>query len=65
MCIVYDCKDLESFRQKVYESFEHRRDPLMELWDALTSNHNAKSVVELSLSPHFHRQYGSEFLDFG
>ncbi len=33
----------------------------MELLDSLTSNQNAKSVVELSLSAHFHRQYSSVF----
>lgn len=61
MAIIIDSEDTKAIRQKMYESFEHRRDALMELLDALTSNQNAKSVVELSLSPHFHRQYGSVF----
>ena len=59
MAIVIDSEDVESIRKKMYESFDHRRDALMELLDALTSNQNAKSVVELSLSPHFHREYGN------
>ncbi len=61
MQIVDETKDLRLFRQKVYESFEHRPDALMELLDATASNPNARSVVELSLSPHFHRQYSSVF----
>ncbi|MGB0387359.1 MAG: hypothetical protein ACPGWR_21270, partial [Ardenticatenaceae bacterium] len=52
---------LHQFRQEVYKSFEYRRDALMELLDALTSNRNAQSVVELSLSPLFRRQYSSVF----
>ena len=44
-----DLEDLQSLRQKIHESFEHRPDALMEVLDALTSNPNARSVVELSL----------------
>ena len=61
MQIVNDTKNVQNFRKNVYESFEHRPDALMELLDALTSNPNARSVAELSLSPHFHRQYSSVF----
>lgn len=61
MEIVNYTEDLQEFRQKVYDSFEHRPDALMEVLDALTSNPNARSVVELSLSPQFHRQYSSIF----
>ena len=61
MKIVNYTGDLQSLRQKIYGSFEHRPDALMEVLDALTSNPNARSVAELSLSPHFHRQYSSVF----
>ena len=50
---------LEQFRQRVYQSFEFRADTTMELIDALSSNTTARSVVELSLSPYFHRHYSS------
>ena len=61
MIIVNYTGDFQSLRHKLYGSFEHRPDALMELLDALTSNPNARSVAELSLSPHFRRQYGSVF----
>lgn len=47
------------FRKDVYEWFPHRADALMDLLDALSSNPGAGSVVELSESPLFRRQYGS------
>ena len=50
---------LEQFRQRVYQSFDLRADATMELIDALSSNTTARSVVELSLSPYFHRHYSS------
>lgn len=50
---------LEQFRQELYEAFDLRRDALMELIDALSSTPNARSVVELSLSPFFRRGYSS------
>ncbi len=50
---------LEQFRQRVYQSFDNRADAIMELIDALSSNTTARSVVELSLSPYFHRHYSS------
>ena len=50
---------LEQFRQRVYQSFDKRADATMELVDALSSNTTARSVVELSLSPYFHRHYSS------
>ena len=50
---------LEQFRQRVYRSFDLRADATMELIDALSSNTTARSVVELSLSPYFHRHYSS------
>ena len=50
---------LKQFRQALYESFDLRRDALMELIDALSSTPDARSVVELSLSPFFRRHYSS------
>ena len=50
---------LEQFRQELYQTFDLRADALMELVDALSSTTNARSVVELSLSPFFRRQYSS------
>ena len=50
---------LKQFRQELYEAFDLRRDALMDLIDALSSTPNARSVVELSLSPFFRREYSS------
>jgi len=50
---------ISQFRQELYEAFDLRRDALMELIDALSSTSNARSVVELSLSPFFRRHYSS------
>jgi len=50
---------LKQFRQELYEAFNLRADALMELIDALSSTPSAWSVVELSLSPFFHRHYSS------
>jgi hypothetical protein len=52
---------LKQFRQELYEAFDHRPDALMELLDALSSTPHARSVAELSLSPFFHRGYGSVY----
>lgn len=52
---------LKQFRQEIYEAFDHRRDALMELIDALSSTPDARSVVELSLSPFFRRAYSSVY----
>lgn len=50
---------LKQFRQELYETFNLRRDAIIELMDALSSSPNAHSVVELSLSPYFRREYSS------
>ena len=47
---------LKQFRQAIYESFPYRRDSLLELVDALSSNERAQSPVELSLNPCFRLQ---------
>ena len=52
---------LEQFREDVYEAFPKRRDTLMDLLDALSSNTTARSVVELCLTPPFRCGYGSVY----
>lgn len=52
---------LQQFRQNLYNFFPHRADAVMELIDALASNTSARSVVELSLSPLFRREYSSVY----
>ncbi len=47
------------FREEVYQNFSKLSDSAMELLDALCSMPNARSVVELSLSPYFKHQYPS------
>jgi hypothetical protein len=50
---------LRQFRQGLYESFPYRRDSLLDLLDAFSSNDRARSIVELSLNPCFRRQYSA------
>ena len=50
---------LKQFRLDLYEALPYRRDTLLDLLDALSSNTTARSVVELSLSPFFRREYSS------
>lgn len=49
----------QQFRDEVYQNFNNykRRDTLMDLVDALSSNTTGKSVVELTLNPQFQRTY--------
>lgn len=47
------------FREKLYSSFTYRADAIMDLLDALCGNTRATSVVQLSLSPLFAREYAS------
>ena len=49
----------KNFRDKIYHFFQFRRDAAFELIDSLSSNTNAKSVVELSLNPSHRRNYCS------
>lgn len=49
---------LLSFRQTVYNAFNYSCDAAMNLVDALSS-YPARSVIELSLSPHFERAHHS------
>ena len=55
----------EQFRAEVYQNFSKREDSAMGLLDALCSTPNARSVVELSLSPHFKHQYQSVYTAIG
>jgi len=50
---------IQNFRQALYRSFPYRRDSLMDLLDALSSNDRARSPVELSLNPCFRRQHSA------
>ena len=50
---------LRQFRQELYQLLPARRDALLDLLDALCSSPQARSVVELSLSPLFRQEYGS------
>ncbi len=50
---------LEQFRLDLYEALPYRRDTLLDLLDALSSNTTARSVVALSLNPFFRREYSS------
>ena len=52
-------QEFEQFREKLYQSFNYRRDTVMELVDALAANTTARSPVELSLSPLFSREYSA------
>lgn len=51
--------NLEQFRTDLYDLLPYRRDTLLDLLDALSSNTPARSVVELSLRPYFRRTYSS------
>ena len=51
---------LKTFRNKLFELFPKRRDATMNLLDALSANgHQCRSVVLLSETPQFERQYSS------
>ena len=50
---------LQQFRAALYHTFIHRADAVFELMDALAGDTQARTPVELSLSPLFQRQYAS------
>ncbi|MGB5631290.1 MAG: hypothetical protein WBM86_00750 [Waterburya sp.] len=52
-------QEFEQLRAKLYQSFNYRRDTIMDLVDAITANTTARSPVELSLSPLFPREYSA------
>lgn len=52
-------QEFKEFRERLYQSFNHRRDTVMDLVDAISANTTARSPVELSLSPLFSREYSA------
>lgn len=52
---------LEHLRQQMYRCFEHSRDALFNLSDALLSESQARSLPELSLSVFFQRRWPSVY----
>ena len=52
-------QEFEQFRNKLYQSFNYRRDTVMDLVDAIAANTTARSPVELSLSSLFPRDYSA------
>ncbi len=52
---------LRGWRLGLYASLPQRPDAILDLLDALTSNTQARSPVELSLNPLFRRKYGSVY----
>jgi hypothetical protein len=56
-----NAQQLTQFRLGVYQNFNKRADTLMDLVDAMSGNTEARSVVELSLSTSFRRDYTSLF----
>ena len=52
-------QEFEQFRNKLYQSFNYRRDTVMDLVDAIAANTTARSPVELSLSSLFRRDYSA------
>lgn len=61
MPILLTESDLKSFREQLYNTFEYRADSAMDLLDALCSNNNSPSVVQLSLNPLFRAGYSTLF----
>ncbi|MEI7990289.1 MAG: transposase [Chloroflexota bacterium] len=59
MIIQENTQQLAQFRLEVYQNFTKRADTLMDLIDALSGNNQARSVVQLSLSTSFRRDYTS------
>ena len=47
------------WRSNLFEGLKARKETIIELLDALSSNQQARSVVELSLNPLFRRDYHS------
>jgi DDE superfamily endonuclease len=57
--------EFKSFRKQLYNEFEHCSDSAMDLLDALCSNIQSPSVVQLSLNPLFRRGYSALFKTLG
>ncbi|WP_041933402.1 NF041680 family putative transposase [Gloeothece verrucosa] len=52
-------KEFRRWRENLFNGLKARKESLIELIDALSSNQQATSVVELSLNPLFRRNYNS------
>jgi len=52
-------QEFKQFRKKLYQSFNYRRDTVMDLVDTIAANTTARSPVELCLSPLFEREYSA------
>lgn len=52
-------QEFKQFRDKLYQSFNYRRDTVMDLVDAVAANTTARTPVELSLSSLFRREYSA------
>lgn len=65
MPIVLTKSEFKSFREQLYKEFEHYSDSAMDLLDALCSNIQSPSVVQLSLNPLFRRGYSALFKTLG
>lgn len=52
-------KDFLLWRDNLFQGLKNRKETVIELIDALSSNQQAHSVVELSLNPLFRRDYNS------
>ena len=52
-------EDLLLWRENLFQGLKRRRETVIELIDALSSNQQADSVVELSLNPLFRRDHNS------
>lgn len=58
--MISQASKLHSFRQELYPLFHKRKDAVMDLLDALTSHgHQYNSIVQLSNSDFFRREYSS------
>jgi DDE superfamily endonuclease len=55
---------LQQFRQEIYGCFERAKDALFNTVDALLTEDRARSLPELSLSPHFERKWSSLYEAF-
>ncbi len=59
-----DCNTLAAFRRDLYACFLRAGDALMNTADALLTETNAQSLVQLSLSPYFERRWSSLYDGF-
>jgi hypothetical protein len=57
--------EFKCFREQLYNQFEHCSDSAMDLLDALCSNIQSPSVVQLSLNPLYRRGYSALYKALG